>query len=172
MTVSVFFKVCVNAGHEYRETLFVELSDRDSDFCGYIWYDHSAPEISKAHSEFILLSETNYGRKESSIPLETEVQQDDLQAQSDGEEALSIHSGDEYTRNQMPWSEICGPGPDLLDQGIAPWTQATEPWDYYWVLLIEWDNGVAERRGIGKIFKIAAEKSFPPGPVWKQINLA
>lgn len=44
--------------------------------------------------------------------------------------------------------------------------------DYYWVMLIEWNNGIAERRGIGPVYKNAPEKSFPPGPVWKQIVLA
>ena len=158
MTVSVLFKVCINAGYESEKTSFYELSDKNSDFCGYIWYDHSAPEISKIQSEFILLSETNYGRKKIPSLQETEVQRDDLQAQSDDEEALSIHSVDRDTINQMPWNEIYAPVRDR--------------WDYYWVLLIEWDNGVAERRGIGKILKTAAEKSFPPGPVWKQIVLA
>ena len=33
-------------------------------------------------------------------------------------------------------------------------------------------DGIAERRGIGTIFKRAIESSLAPGPVWKEIFLA
>lgn len=45
-------------------------------------------------------------------------------------------------------------------------------WKYYNILLLEWDGGIAERRGIGVIYKKAVERSFNPGPVWKEIFLA
>ncbi|KAH7128140.1 heterokaryon incompatibility protein-domain-containing protein [Dendryphion nanum] len=44
--------------------------------------------------------------------------------------------------------------------------------DLYNVMLLEWNAGVAERRGIGTIKLSAIDKSFPPGPVWKEIILA
>ena len=40
------------------------------------------------------------------------------------------------------------------------------------VMLLEWNGGVAERRGLGTIDPLAIKKSFPPGPVWKEILLA
>jgi len=44
--------------------------------------------------------------------------------------------------------------------------------DEYNVMLLEWNEGVAERRGIGTIKLWAVGMSFPPGPVWKEILLA
>jgi hypothetical protein len=48
----------------------------------------------------------------------------------------------------------------------------TYSWKYYHVLVLEWDGGVAERRGGGVISRSAIENSLPPGPVWKEILLA
>jgi hypothetical protein len=45
-------------------------------------------------------------------------------------------------------------------------------WKYYNVLLLEWSEGISERRGVGIIFQMAVEKSFLPGPVWKEILMA
>jgi hypothetical protein len=45
-------------------------------------------------------------------------------------------------------------------------------WRYYNILLLEWRDGIAERRGIGSILQRAVENSFAPGPVWKEIFLA
>ncbi|KAH6699737.1 heterokaryon incompatibility protein-domain-containing protein [Leptodontidium sp. MPI-SDFR-AT-0119] len=42
----------------------------------------------------------------------------------------------------------------------------------YNVLLLEWIGGIAERRGLGVIHQNAVERSFTPGPVWKEIFLA
>ena len=44
--------------------------------------------------------------------------------------------------------------------------------DLYNIMLLEWNGEVAERRGIGTIKQSAIIKSFPPGPVWKEILLA
>ncbi|KAK4215741.1 HET-domain-containing protein [Rhypophila decipiens] len=44
-------------------------------------------------------------------------------------------------------------------------------WNYYKVMLIEWEGGRAERRGIGVIEKEAIHHSFQPGPQWKEIVL-
>jgi hypothetical protein len=41
----------------------------------------------------------------------------------------------------------------------------------YQVMLIEWIDGIAERRGIGSIPDSIVENSSPPGPVWKEILL-
>ena len=45
--------------------------------------------------------------------------------------------------------------------------------DEYNVMLVEWIDGVAERRGIGEIYKdaVLSANSYPPGPVWKEILL-
>jgi hypothetical protein len=42
----------------------------------------------------------------------------------------------------------------------------------YHVLVLEYDRGVAERRGLGVISELAIKKSAPPGPLWKEIILA
>ncbi|KAK4186058.1 hypothetical protein QBC35DRAFT_388147 [Podospora australis] len=41
----------------------------------------------------------------------------------------------------------------------------------YSVMLIEWHQGVAERRGIGHVVKTEVQSSFAPGPTWKGIIL-
>lgn len=41
----------------------------------------------------------------------------------------------------------------------------------YWVMLIEWNDHVAERRGLGKIDKSAIDRSWAPGPTWKEFIL-
>jgi hypothetical protein len=48
----------------------------------------------------------------------------------------------------------------------------SDGWDYYQVLLLEWGAGIAERRGVGITLKKAVERSFLPGPVWKEIFMA
>ena len=45
-------------------------------------------------------------------------------------------------------------------------------WRYYNILLLEWQGGIAERRGFGVIFQGAVDNSLAPGPVWKEIFLA
>ncbi|KAM7183937.1 HET domain containing protein [Rhypophila sp. PSN 637] len=44
-------------------------------------------------------------------------------------------------------------------------------WEYYTVMLIEWEGGLAERPGIGAIEKEAIHQSFQAGPQWKEIVL-
>jgi hypothetical protein len=43
--------------------------------------------------------------------------------------------------------------------------------DEYWVLLVEWDGPVAERRGLGLLKSDAIDHALAPGPKWKQIVL-
>lgn len=52
------------------------------------------------------------------------------------------------------------------------WLEADpDLFDLYWVMLIVWDGGIAERRGLGQIYQSKIMKSLPPGPVWKEILL-
>jgi len=67
---------------------------------------------------------------------------------------------------EMPFFESPGPFEFILlseDWGLSEW---------YNVMLLEWVDGVAERRGIGDLSKDAVHLSLDPGPVWKEILLA
>ncbi|KAK0645458.1 heterokaryon incompatibility protein-domain-containing protein [Cercophora newfieldiana] len=48
-----------------------------------------------------------------------------------------------------------------------------ERWGFYNIMLLEWvgSDTVAERRGIGTLFKDSITEGFPPGPIWKEILL-
>jgi hypothetical protein len=46
-----------------------------------------------------------------------------------------------------------------------------QDWRLYWVMLLIWNEGVAERRGLGQLLQSSVEKSFPPGPQWSEIVL-
>ncbi|KAH7018965.1 heterokaryon incompatibility protein-domain-containing protein [Ilyonectria destructans] len=48
----------------------------------------------------------------------------------------------------------------------------TADWIYYYVLILEWQGGIAERRGFGLLHQGAVGSSLAPGPVWKEIFLA
>lgn len=62
------------------------------------------------------------------------------------------------------------PDPSRLNPFVS--YQATNhDWRLYWVLLLTWSEGVAERRGLGQILQTAVEKSFSPGLQWKEIVL-
>ncbi|RWA15026.1 hypothetical protein EKO27_g108 [Xylaria grammica] len=43
---------------------------------------------------------------------------------------------------------------------------------FFWVLMIEWENGVAERKGIGKIHRNMLASTIDPGISWREIVLA
>jgi hypothetical protein len=58
------------------------------------------------------------------------------------------------------------------DQGLLTSSTNPDTWTYYNVLLLEWNGGIAERRGIGAIYQKAVESSYEPGPLWKEIFLA
>ncbi|KAH8802926.1 heterokaryon incompatibility protein-domain-containing protein [Xylogone sp. PMI_703] len=45
-------------------------------------------------------------------------------------------------------------------------------WQYYLAMILEWDQGVAERRGIALISLTAITGSYPPGPAWREILIA
>ncbi|KAI0878747.1 heterokaryon incompatibility protein-domain-containing protein [Hypoxylon argillaceum] len=57
--------------------------------------------------------------------------------------------------------------------GSNPATQETNAGGrFFWVLMIEWEKGVAERKGIGKIHRNALASTLDPGVAWKEIVLA
>jgi hypothetical protein len=64
---------------------------------------------------------------------------------------------------------------DLPDQHqknpFVSYQGSEQEWRLYWVMLIIWDKGVAERRGLGQILQSSIKKSFQPGPQWKEIVL-
>ena len=70
----------------------------------------------------------------------------------------------ELDRN--PYSE------DRDGQSNDRYPEKAGEWRYYGVLLLEWQGGIAERRGFGVIFQDAVEGSLPPGPLWAEIFLA
>lgn len=43
--------------------------------------------------------------------------------------------------------------------------------DYY-VMLLDWADGIAERKGMGYILRNHVSRSLAPGPEWKEILLA
>lgn len=57
---------------------------------------------------------------------------------------------------------------DLGEVGLGAFPSSKE---VYMIMLIEWFNGVAERRGIGFINAVDIKNSMAPGPVWKEIIL-
>lgn len=44
-------------------------------------------------------------------------------------------------------------------------------WNLYNVMLIQWQDGIAERFGVGQVYRKALQHAFPPGPLWKEILL-
>jgi len=61
---------------------------------------------------------------------------------------------------------------DLDRQSNDRYPEKADQWRYYYVLLLEWQGGIAERRGFGVIFQGAVEDSLSPGPLWTEIFLA
>ncbi|KAL6922870.1 hypothetical protein FSST1_000144 [Fusarium sambucinum] len=54
----------------------------------------------------------------------------------------------------------------------SPYPLVADRWEFYNVLLLEWQGGIAERRGFGLLHQGAVEFSLAPGPSWKEIFLA
>jgi hypothetical protein len=50
-------------------------------------------------------------------------------------------------------------------------TAAAEEFDLFWVLYVIWQNGIAERRGLGQVLHKAVTESWSPGPVIKEVLL-
>jgi len=66
-----------------------------------------------------------------------------------------------------PWTWFDG---ELRKIAEDPNLQGTD--EFYNVLVLEWSEGVAERRGIGLVRQDSVAKSLLPGPAWKEIFLA
>ncbi|CEI41861.1 unnamed protein product [Fusarium venenatum] len=61
---------------------------------------------------------------------------------------------------------------DHVTKWEAPYPLAADQWEFYNVMLLEWQEGSAERRGFGLLHQGAVEFSIDPGPSWKEIFLA
>lgn len=48
---------------------------------------------------------------------------------------------------------------------------AEQLWDLFWILHVVWNNGIAERRGVGQVLCSALRKSVGPKPEVKQVLL-
>ena len=54
---------------------------------------------------------------------------------------------------------------------IADGAKKDGPWDLFWVLVIVWQDGIAERRGVGQVLASAFETAVDPGPEVKLVLL-
>ncbi|KAH9215479.1 heterokaryon incompatibility protein-domain-containing protein [Leptodontidium sp. 2 PMI_412] len=70
------------------------------------------------------------------------------------------------------WDYPRSKGWKFRDKGNSNYPANSAELPCYHVLLLEWIGGIAERRGLGVIYQNAVERSFTPGPVWKEIFLA
>ncbi|KAI8721652.1 HET domain-containing protein [Fusarium sp. LHS14.1] len=60
----------------------------------------------------------------------------------------------------------------LRSCSTSSYPTADGSWNLFNVLLLEWQGGLAERRGVGCLIQEAVDNSLAPGPVWKEILLA
>ena len=65
-----------------------------------------------------------------------------------------------------------GPFEFIALSKAAGWDKLEDAPEHYNVMILEWSQGVAERRGIGWIKQDSVTQSLPPGPAWKEIFLA
>jgi len=66
---------------------------------------------------------------------------------------------------------LLGVSGDRPYEGVALPKPAGDHAEYH-VMLLEWDEEIAERRGIGKLRREGLAKSYNHGPAWKEITLA
>ena len=59
----------------------------------------------------------------------------------------------------------------LAERGGVEAPSDGQPWDLFWVLAVVWQEGIAERRGIGQVLVSALERSLEPGPEIKAVLL-
>jgi hypothetical protein len=76
--------------------------------------------------------------------------------------ALLSERWSETNRRLWDWRE------KALEFGSEPYVDQE---NLYYVMLIQWRGGIAERKGLGSIWQKAVERSLPPGPKWKEIIL-
>jgi len=142
-TVSVFFKAGdIDVNHS------TNLTGSDGSMCGHMLFDDfEETTFFDANEQFELLLISGGG----STLLEGEPR--------------TPESDDE----QFKWLLFSAAGPML--PGVNP-IEPKSYLGYYTVMVIEWIGlGVAERRGVGRIERDALQRSFAPGPVWKEILL-
>lgn len=60
----------------------------------------------------------------------------------------------------------------LKNCSTASYPKVHGSWTCFNVLLLEWQGGLAERRGLGYLMQEAVDNSLAPGPAWKEILLA
>ncbi|KAK1834103.1 heterokaryon incompatibility protein-domain-containing protein [Podospora conica] len=105
----------------------------------------------------------------------------------DGEECGKINLGavrDDVSENEATsvFFNDTGPYEFILLSGIqrrsSRWYGFTDTTpetagdhELYNVMLLKWDGDVAERRGIGEVWKRGVLNSLDPGPTWKEITL-
>jgi hypothetical protein len=60
----------------------------------------------------------------------------------------------------------------LADEtAIADSAEKDGQWDLFWVLVVVWQDGIAERRGVGQVLVSALETAVEPGPEVKFVLL-
>lgn len=61
---------------------------------------------------------------------------------------------------------------ELESCSTSSYPKVNGEWNCFNVLLLEWQGGLAERRGFGYLIQEAIDNSLAPGPMWKEILLA
>jgi hypothetical protein len=54
---------------------------------------------------------------------------------------------------------------------LADGSENDRPWDLFWVLVVVWQDGIAERRGVAQVLASALEMAVEPGPEVKSVLL-
>ena len=57
------------------------------------------------------------------------------------------------------------------EAALANGSEKDRPWDLFWVLVVIWQDGIAERRGVGQVLASALETAVEPGPEVKLVLL-
>ncbi len=84
----------------------------------------------------------------------------------DGEYELTLLS---ESQNSL-FRRMDVPDPDDSNPFVSH-QDSEQDWKLYWILLLTWCEGIAERRGLGQILQSSVRKSLPPGPQWREIVL-
>ena len=87
--------------------------------------------------------------------------------------ALDNHNRVSFTASQLtkPLELIVLSGVSELGASYVCSGSAGDHAEYY-VMLLDWDEEVAERCGVGTVRNDGLLNSFKPGPAWKEITLA
>ncbi|KAI5777175.1 heterokaryon incompatibility protein-domain-containing protein [Geopyxis carbonaria] len=137
---------------------YAGLFDRNGVLSGTMWLDDSWRDKPSANFEFIVISE---GRDSRLTP---EFYEEAVAKVNNGRSKSMAG----YDSDLVQCDEDVAQGNDgveLVD------SDPVDSWNLYHVMLIEWHGGVAERVGVGKLFKTALKHAFAPGPLLKEIIL-